>query len=122
MRRMHDIRRVRDRRPFHDRRQYGDRRRDRDRRHWPVPHRPAHPGAQRVEYGRPRPHFETPPSGAWYTGPGESYRYGEAPVAYGRDHTYDYHLGDRFGYGPDFYQGEARIRYWPRARKFRRVR
>ena len=48
-----------------------------------------------------------------YTGPGELGRYGNAPVPYGPDHTYDYHFGDRYGAGPDFVTGEERIRKRP---------
>lgn len=51
-----------------------------------------------------------PLEGRGYTGPGEAGRYGDAPVPYGPEHTYDYHLGDRYGYGPDFIRGEERIR------------
>jgi hypothetical protein len=45
-----------------------------------------------------------------YSGPGELGRYGNAPVPYGSRHTYNYHFGDRFGYGPDFYVGDDRVR------------
>lgn len=48
--------------------------------------------------------------GRGYTGPGEAGRYGDAPVEYGPDHTYDYHLGDRYGYGPDYLEGDRRVR------------
>ncbi len=51
-----------------------------------------------------------PIEGRGYTGRGEARRYGNAPVPYGPEHTYDYHMGDRYGYGPDFVRGEERIR------------
>lgn len=45
-----------------------------------------------------------------YRGPGPAGRYGGAPVPYGPDHTYDFHFGDHYGYGPDYRLGEERIR------------
>ena len=54
-----------------------------------------------------------PIEGAGYRGPGELRRYGDAPVPYGPEHTYDYRMGDRYGYGPDFVPGEERIRQRP---------
>lgn len=67
---------------------------------------------------RDRPRF--PPEGPGYSGPGELGRYGDAPVPYGPDHTYDFRFGDRYGYGPDFYEGEARVRRDPGLRSRRR--
>lgn len=61
---------------------------------------------------RPRRPWELP-SGGGYRGPGELGRYGNAPVPYGPDHTYDYHRGESFGYGPDFRIGEERIGHRP---------
>ena len=75
---------------------------------------------------RPRPSHEVP---RWrYRGPGEAGRYGDAPVEYGPEHTYDYHLGDRYGYGPDYLTGDERVRrsnprpFAPRERGPRRWR
>lgn len=67
---------------------------------------------------RERPSF--PPEGPGYSGRGELGRYGDAPVPYGPDHTYDFRFGDHYGYGPDFYEGEARVRHDPELRRRRR--
>lgn len=93
--------------------------------------RPDEPRRQR-RGPRRRPMRRFPPTGPGYTGPGEAGRYGHAPVPYGPEHTYDYHLGDRYGRGPDFWTGEARVRRGPaprpprpprpRRRPYRRVR
>jgi len=63
----------------------------------------------------PRPDRRQPfrIEGSGYRGPGELRRYGDAPVPYGPEHTYDYRMGDRYGYGPDFVRGEERIRQRP---------
>lgn len=68
--------------------------------------RPPRPGPRR----RHRHHRPWHLHGPGYAGPGELGRYGNAPVPYGPDHTYDFHLGDRYGYGPDFRLGEERVR------------
>ncbi|HEX7119671.1 MAG TPA: hypothetical protein VF212_12830 [Longimicrobiales bacterium] len=66
--------------------------------------------APRAPLPRPDRRRPFPLAGRGYSGPGELGRYGRAPVPYGPEHTYDYHLGDRFGYGPDYVTGEERIR------------
>ncbi|HEX6941225.1 MAG TPA: hypothetical protein VF158_17650 [Longimicrobiales bacterium] len=71
---------------------------------------------------RPDRRHPFPIEGRGYRGPGELRRYGRAPVPYGPEHTYDYHLGDRYGYGPDFVAGEERIRQRPLPRLRRRDR
>lgn len=58
----------------------------------------------------PSPRFPPERPGTGYRGPGELGRYGNAPVPYGPDHTYDFHFGDRYGYGPDYQIGEERLR------------
>lgn len=60
--------------------------------------------------------------GPGYRGPGEAGRYGDAPVPYGPDHTYDYHLGDRYGTGPDYWVGDRRVRRGERRPRPRRRR
>ncbi len=77
------------------------------------PTTPRHPGRAARRAAPPSPpdrRHPFPLAGRGYEGPGELGRYGRAPVPYGPDHTYDYHLGDRYGYGPDFVLGEERIR------------
>ena len=72
--------------------------------------------AYRRASNQPRRPWDLPPGGG-YSGPGEAGRYGNAPVPYGPDHTYDYHLGDRYGYGPDFQIGEPQIGHHPPPRR-----
>lgn len=69
-----------------------------------------HEPDRRVFLPRPDRRRPFPIEGRGYTGPGDARRYGDAPVPYGPEHTYDYHMGDRYGYGPDFVRGEERIR------------
>lgn len=89
------------------------------RRRWPegdptAAHR-GRPGSRWRER-RPRARRHPLPHEA-YRGPGAAGRYGGAPVPYGPDHTYNFHYGDYYGYGPDFRRGEERIghvRAWRR--------
>jgi len=72
----------------------------------PPPIRERQPGAMRGQ--SPDGPFHLYDGG--FRGRGPVGRYGDAPVPYGPDHEYDFHHGDRFGSGPDFWSAERRLR------------